>query len=379
MSAKPDHEVILNIKASSPSIAISSSQIVFNSSHQSESFQVFSSVSGIYTLTYSLSGEDADKYETPRPSLIVINNPDSSHNENQYFTLHNKPVGQLSSGCCTPGGQIYQCPYSTNTVTFSSTCSWSVEEPGVHETQGVVYASGNGISMPFSIAGVELTLKGLNISYILPDDGGTCTQCNANNPSCTFYDITADDIIDMLETNSLARSYLSGADSIIPSWISFLIEDNINVTNRLFSVRDYTTSITTGANAYLVSGCSSLDLEPDGLYSILSYSDTVSVTVNSVSESYNSYTPVCFAVNLCEGTDSPIHVSIPSEAQNLILSFSQFQVHPLALYTSYYDLYNYRVISVMDGNSISMSLHLNSLGLILPVAYQLTIGLVAPQ
>lgn len=331
MSAKPDTELILNIASSSPSLAISNSRIIFNSSHQSETFQVSSAVPGIYTLTYTLTGQDADKYMTPRPSIVIISNQDSTHVDNQYFTLTNQPVGQLSQGCCSPGGQIYQCPYSSNTVTFSSTCSWAVEEPGVHETQGIVYASGNGISMPFSIIGVELSIQGFNISSTLPDDGGTCTQCGGTDPSCYFYDFTADDIIDMLETNSLARSYLSGAENIIPNWIGFILDNTINTTNRRFSSQDYSTFVTTGANAYLISGCSTLDLDPDGLYSILSYTGTVSATVGGTAKSYNSETPVCFAVDLCKGTDSPIHVSIPSEAQELIITFDQFQVHHIRL------------------------------------------------
>jgi hypothetical protein len=195
----------------------------------------------------------------------------------------------------------------------------------VHETLGIVYASGSGISLPFSIAGVELTLKNGDISYILPDDGGNCNDCGGSPDTCYHYELTAEDLIDFLETNSLAKTYLSQAEDILPDWISFLISDALNVTNRRFSTGDFTVSVTTGAKAHVVSGCSSLSLNPDGLYSILSYAETITGTVSGVTRSYDDMEPVCFAIDLCAGADSPVHVSIPNAVQDTVLSLGQFQ------------------------------------------------------
>lgn len=318
ISARPENHIILSVSSSSPAMAVSDTTLIFNSTHQSHTITISSTVTGTYTLSYSLSGADAAKYEAPKSSLVIFYNSNSSPNPPDPFT----------AGCCSPGGQVYQCPYSLNTVTFKSTCTWDVEEAGTHETQGIVFASGNGISLPFSIAGIELTISGYDVSYILPDDDGTCGNCGGNDPSCYHYTPTAEDIVDMLAKNTIAKTYLNEASNLLPTWITFSV-GNINTQNKTFSLEDYTSFITTGSNAYLIPGCSSLDLNPDGLYSVFSYRDTIAGTISGAANTYtpgSNSGPVCFAINLCEGSDSSVHISIPSGTQEIIKSLSQFQV-----------------------------------------------------
>lgn len=326
ISARPESSIVLNLATSSPSLAVSESQIVFNSTYQAHTLRISSAQSGIYTISFSISGAGMQNYETPKPVLVVLRNPAVAHTDNNYFTTVDKPVGELTPGCCSPGGQIYQCPYSTNTVTFKSTCGWAIDGDGTHETQGIVFASGSDISLPFSIAGVELTLNDYEVMFALPDDGTSCSNCGGSDSSCYNYDFTAEDVIDLIQSNAIAKTYLAQAGSLLPIWVSFSVGD-VNITGNTFSLADYTASVTTGASAYLIPGCSSLDLDPNGLYSIFNYRNAITMELDGETKWYNSGSPVCFAINLCDGTDSPVHITIPSEAQTQLLTLSQFQTY----------------------------------------------------
>lgn len=326
ISARPQSSIQVNIATSSPSLGLSDSIITFNSSYQSHTLRVSSPTAGIYSISFTLSGPAASGYQTPDPVLLVIKDPTSTHTTNQYFTTVSQPVGQLSSGCCSPGGQIYQCPFSTNTVTFKSTCSWDFEnDDGAHETRGIVFASGSGISLPFSIAGVELKINGNDITFALPDDAGSCADCIGSDSSCYHYSPGPDDIVDLMQANSIAKTYLTQAADLLPTWISFSVGD-LNITNQMFSIADYTAYISTGANAYLIPGCSSLDLDSDGLYSIYNYREEITMSLDGQTKSYDSNAPVCFAINLCAGADSPVHITIPDGVESQLLTLSQFQV-----------------------------------------------------
>ncbi|XP_019850443.1 PREDICTED: uncharacterized protein LOC105312253 isoform X2 [Amphimedon queenslandica] len=326
ISAKPDANLAVSISSSISTLSFSDSQILFNSSYQSHTLTISASTAGLYVLQFSISGPAASTFQTPSPILVIVTDSSASHTPNNYFTTVNQPVGQLAPGCCSPGGQLYQCPYSTNTVTFQSSCGWTIDDEGNHETRGIVFTTGNGVSLPFSIAGIELAFDGYNVVYSLPDDSTSCGSCASTGSSCYQYDMTSADLVDLLSSNSIAKTYLSGAANLIPSWISFSVGD-ANITGQSFSLSEYTVYVSTGANAYLIPGCSSLGLDPNGLYSVFSYRDPITMVVNSQTKSYNSGPPVCFAIDICQGADSSVHVTIPNEAQSQILSLSQFQTY----------------------------------------------------
>lgn len=322
---------------------------MFNSSYQAHTLSVSATQAGVYVVTFTISGPAASNYQPPSPILIVVYDSSVPHTKNNYFTTVGQAVGQLTPGCCSPGGQVYQCPFSTNTVTFQSTCGWTLDPEGNQETRGIVFTTANGISLPFSVAGIELAIDGYNVVFGLPDDSNTCGTCAASGSSCYNYDVSAADLVDLMTANSIASTYLSRAADLMPSWISFSVNDNVNITGQSFSLAEYTVSVRTGSNAYLVPGCTSLDLEPEGLYSIFSYRDAITMNVNSQTKSYNSGPPVCFAIDLCKGSESSVHVTIPSQAGSQILSLSQFQVRN-SLYSSFISFFSYSLISIMAGS-----------------------------
>ena len=328
ISADPDNEIIVNIVSSSSDLNISSTTVTLNTDQTHSLLSILSSVPGVYTLSYSVTGENADDYAALAPSVIIITDPDIGHVENQYFTSVNLPVGTLADGCCSPGAQ-FQCPTSTNVVSFTSTCAWDTEQQWQYSTKGVVFVNGAGISLPFSITGVDMTLTDDDFSFTLPDFAKQCRDCNNPDPNCNYYDLSPDDFIDILSSRALGMTYLNNIENLIPDWLSFSIDAFTISSETTFGLREFATHVTTGENIYAISGCEQLDLVSESLFSVFSYGKNITADVNGMLYKYVpgvSDEPVCFAVNLCRGDESPVHITIPAGTQSVVTNFPKVKV-----------------------------------------------------
>ena len=329
ISAYPDTELIVNIISSSNHLNITPSTIHLYSSYPQSFFFLKADKEGIYTISYNLTGMNAENFEIPPPvRVVVVNNLYSSILEATNKTTLDIDI--LSSGCCTPGGLIYQCPYSTHTVTFSSTCSWYSDSNGNQVTDGVVFASSHGLTLPVSISGTELMgLLSNNLSNTLPHTEQSCFDCSNNNPNCTFYNFTAADTVNLLTRRLLGVSYLNYSDHLMPTWLSlFIIPLNLS-TDSTFDTHDFTTFLSPGVNVSNIDGCEGLEVDSNGLYSVLRYADTIIARVMTEEEIYQSSNEndiICIAVNLCQGNHSPVHISISDNSQQIIKNLNYIQV-----------------------------------------------------
>ena len=354
IAGTPDNSITLSISTSSQDVNISQTSFTFDSDNPSSSFDISVSTPGVYSISYDLSGEDADSYEVPPASLLIVVDPDEQHVENDYYLKTGNPVGILSEGCCSPGTQ-YQCPGGVvNTVSFSSNCAWDNLGAPEYSTTGVVFAKGDGLDIPISLTGAHMTLsEDMYSGFVLPDLSNECRVCDDLDPSCHYFDFTANDYLDLLRTRALETTYLKAIDELMPNWITVTVEE-LDLANQMaFGVNDFTSYLTTGENIYQIPGCESLDLEPDSLFAVLSQDKNISVEIDGVSMKYTPAEgddPVCFAVNLCKGTESPVHVTIPTKALDFVTSYEAIQVciHAL-IYVHYLDKV---VISLIERISI---------------------------
>ena len=324
--AYPDTELIVSIISSSKHLNITPSTIHLYRSYPQSFFFLKADKEGVYTISYNLTGISAENFETPPPVRVVVVNNLYGPN----FKVLTLNIDILSPGCCTPGGLIYQCPYSTNTVTFSSTCSWYSDSNGNQVTDGVVFASSHGLTLPVSISGTELMgLLFNNLSNTLPHTEQSCFDCSNNNPNCTFYNFTAVDTVDLLRRRLLGVSYLNYSDHLMPTWLSlFIIPLNLSADST-FNTHDFTTFLSPGNNVSNIAGCEGLDVDSNGLYSVLRYTDTIIAQVVTEEEKYqpsNENDIICIAINLCQGDHSPVHISISNNSQQIIKNLNYIQV-----------------------------------------------------
>ena len=337
ISAYPDTELIVEVEASDGLLVIPSTLYLYQE-YPYSSFILHANNEGIYSLSYNISGVDEDKFQVPSPIRVLAIDPTIEYEVNKYFNETDQPIGILSPGCCTPGGLVYQCPYSTNIVTFTSTCSWLAEGVDDHVSDGVVFAStSHGFSLPVSVSGSKLVgILGDQISNMLPDSNIDCNDCSMGDESCNFYNFTVYDIFDILAAKSLGVTYLNLSDDLLPLWLSLLVntDDSDNGFDRTFSINDFTTILSSGSDVDMIEGCEGLEVDPDGLYSVLRFQDSLIARVNDIERNYaprDEDETLCIAINLCTDGISPVHFTIPSGSQETIRNFSEIQVRIMYL------------------------------------------------
>ena len=332
ISAYPDTELIVEVEGSN-GLLVTPFTLYLYQEYPYSSFTLYANKEGIYTLSYNISGVDADKFQVPSPIRVLAIDPAIEYEVNKYFNETDQPIGILSPGCCTPGGLVYQCPYSKNIVTFTSTCSWLAEGFDDHVSDGVVFAStSDNFSLPVSVS--RSRIVGIfrdQISNMLSDSNIDCNDCSMGDESCNFYNFTVYDIFDILAANSLGVTYLNRSDDLLPLWLSLMVatDESDNGFNRTFSINDFTTVLINGSDVDMIEGCEGLKVDPDGLYSVLRFQDRLIARVNDFEMNYaprDEDETLCIAINLCTDGTSPVHFTIPSGSQDTIRNVSKIQV-----------------------------------------------------
>ena len=308
------------------------STLYFYNSYPSKLFHLKANKEGIYTISYSLRGVNRDVFEVPELTrVIVVNNLESG----SVGT-----VNILTPGCHSAGGLIYQCPYSANTVSFTSSCSWQSEVNGDQITDGVVFASSDGLTLPVSIAGAKLTglLTG-NIGNNLPFTKHPChnfTNLYYGNQNCSSYNFSASDMVYILSRQLLQLSFLEYIDTILPNWLSLSVNPLNLSTMASFSFDDYSTILTTNQT---VSSCENLQLVPNRLHSVIRFTD-LKIQIFDSQYKYESAKndSICIAVNLCYGKNSPVYFSLPPNSETFIRQFKMFEVSAIYFQLLFYFL-----------------------------------------
>ena len=334
ITALPDDFINITFMASSQ-LTFNPPSISITSNHRSVGFTISPRESGMFILTYSLSGLNAAEYDDPRSYYILVLESSTTHPPNKYFSEVGLDYGILAPGCCTTGSASYQCPAIATTISFSSSCSWSLGDGGAHLSDGVVFTTGAGLQLPISIAGTELSP---DLAHnVLPTDQLTCPDCGGTDQHCYHYDFVTNDVVDLLRSLALSRTYLENSRDLVPSWLTLSLGNETLPLDTPFTSSDYSTTLSLGDQVTEVQGCETLEVDQNGFYSILRFSNNLTLTTTSSlsDEEDAEYTPtdndapICFAVDLCRGSSSPVYISIPAGSHDTLTSFIQ-----LSQYTS---------------------------------------------
>ena len=348
ISANPDSELIISISGGE-TISISPSRIKFTSLITTATFNITAMVAGYYSIRYQLSGRNAGKFVVPEDTAVIVEASVPSRMRNQYVeTLGLNFPGLVFDSCCVPPNFAFQCSSSnvSNRVEFRSACSWTATENS-RTTAGVVFAENQGFRLPISIAGVEIDSSyraRLPQSSLIgctpcrdvrpnccPSDKPNCNrQMNRNNvPTCYCYNFTIADTLDFLKTLTLAFTYISNIRDLLPSWFQLIQISPIasNFDEGGFSQYEYTTELVSAENIPQLSNCEMIKPDALGLYAVMRYGRAIIVRIDRQQLIYRDSNiqpdhenPMCFAVNLCNGSESPVFIQLSPRIHNIILT-----------------------------------------------------------
>ena len=317
-------------------LEISPREFQFTPTNRNATFVVKGTSPGFFMIQYALSGPDASNFMLPEGSLVFVTEPVGDGDGTNYFEELGTSIGLLQESCCMPQDISFQCPMSplSNVITFKSGCEWISTPENTMTTAGVVFVANNNFSLPLSVAGIDVDryVRHVELSQDPVDECKPCKE-NDNNPECYHYSFTTRDTQLFLQNRSLAYTYIENIRPfLLPSWLDIHIDqEDLGPVSSGFAPYDYTTQLVKPENISMLAGCQNLkvDQSRQTLYSVLRYERSISALVDGENMTYieprstfspGASDPICFAVNLCQGKSSPIHIDLSRPTQELLVS-----------------------------------------------------------
>ena len=337
IAASPDEVLTVRIQSNGgKGLEVTPSRVTITHPETKAELNIQGKQSGHYTLKYLLSGHNADSFVSLGDSIVLVTTRRSGSSF-RYFQAVDTNIGILKESCCAPNTTVYsECPMSFDKVQLLSTCSWQ-QSGQSYTTSGVVFSQFSDLSLPLSITGIKVTLSQNSLVTELPQSSSssTCTPCDANQnniadptrplppeyENCYYYNFTIVDFEDLLTSHSLGTTYLNRVGDILPLWITI----TPNYDRKPFNVDDYSSSLVVPADLAGIPGCGEIAADEPGLYSVLRYGRSLVSILSGQPLFYSpgpSDEPLCFAVNLCKGTSSPVYVQLAPSLQTNIKSLS---------------------------------------------------------
>ena len=268
----------------------------------------------------------------PRVRNVYISG--GSDNETQsYFEQFNLTRGLLQPSCCSADVHVtLSCPGgSTQTISLLSPCQWSTTIVGVTRTTGAVFAKSGNLSLPTSLFGLRYReirdRRYTNDLRAFPSECEVCSECNTD-PTCYCYIHTQQDTAVFLEARALAFTYISQIQILLPPWLELLVDLQMSLKSSGSTKNDLFAPITRPSEPVSsFEGCDKLTNLEGSRYSVLRYDKTLSAVIDGQRYDYRESTEtgttgdvMCFAVDLCHESESPVHMQI-SQPINYILVY----------------------------------------------------------
>ena len=316
-SANPDFDLIVELTTAATGLTFEPSAILtFSPTETSITISITGEVAGIYTISYEISGKSSVQFQQPQSDTIIVQPAISTMPE--YFTSRGLEPGMLEAGSCANAAPLdYTCPNENDQILFSSTCSWHD-----NTSPGIIFSEYNGLGLPVAITGATVSnINTADPSRIIPLMGDDfLLQCNSSSqPNCDFKPSDhVNEIENFLMTEALGFTFLRQAEQLIPGWLTLLVDTS---TPRTHDSPSYMVDLVQSDYLFEMEECSNLFKVEEGMYSILRYSGSMNFSADSsLSNFIPQGSPVCFAVNLCKGLNSPLSITIPDEAQTVVNS-----------------------------------------------------------
>ena len=290
---------------------------------------------GIYTINYRLSPKNARIEIRPSTKTVFIKDNSTQSSTNDYFTAVGVQQGQLRKGCCNLTEiDSLSCSGRVQKVWLTAACQWT-SKGNTYQVPGVVFANGNKLSLPVSIAGYNSSQDNKGSLFT---GNSMCTPCRLNeqvcmqvlppSENCYCYNFTSSDIKNFLNSWALGQTYIANIQSLLPSWLELRVSFDSSVSST-FSIYDYLAPVVlSGSNIQAVKGCNQITVKTTGIYSVLRYDKALEVTFEGKTYTYDYSERVrtdaddtlCIAVNLCQGIESPVHMQLSRAIQHTVVS-----------------------------------------------------------
>ena len=326
-------------------LQISPREFQFTPVNKSATFVVKGTAPGYFAIQYELNGQDAHNFLSPIGSPVLVTEPVGDSDGSNYFEELGIVTGLLQEGCCMPSDISFQCPMSSlsNRITFESACEWIPKPGNTLSTSGVVFVANNNFSLPLSIAGIDVhslsvgtgmerSVRRVELSQGPVRGCRACTE-EQNSPECYHYSFTTTDTQLFLQNMSLAYTYIEHVRPFLfPAWLDiFIDQDVLGPISNVFEHYEATTELVKPEDISLLTGCQNLEVDQSSqtLYSVLRYGRTISALIDGENVTYiepqsasspGASDPICFAVDLCQGQSSPIHIDLSGPTQELLVS-----------------------------------------------------------
>ena len=311
--ASPDNDLTVTFESK---LHLMPNVLTFTPGMTDVTVNVTPSTAGVYTVNAELTGTNAYSYDTPSDVTVVVQSAVPVENVDEI----------LSPGCCSNESEsVHSCLGTSSTITFYSTCRHQTHkwEEKARILEGISFTTAGGLSLPLSLRSVLLQSSGARgISFQMSPyegEGGTsqCTSCGQQEEcsrgwDCSCYD-PAPSMAYYLQQESLAKTYLQSIAPLLPSWLQLEAVES----ERLYDDHSYSVELVDSVDLLRVPQCRGFFSTKDidfGTYSVLVYSGAFKVTVgtDTVTHTPSGTDALCVAVNLCEGSASPVYISLPT-------------------------------------------------------------------
>ena len=213
-------------------------------------------------------------------------------------------------------------------VTLKSPCQWSTTRSGVTRSFGAVFAEGRNITLPTSISGLRYKPDLSTNNYLAtPRECGQCDGCeNDTDNQCCCYTHTPQDTIEFHQARSLGFTYIDGVQPLLPSWLELFVDLQMVLESSPMTEIDVFAPMTPpNQPVSLIEGCSKLTGLVGSRFSVLRYDKTLSAIIHGERYDYtetgdSAADVMCFAVDLCHESRSPVHIQISQPVNDILVS-----------------------------------------------------------
>ena len=304
---------------STSGVTISPDRLEFSAEVTSNIITITAESEVLNRLLFMLSGSDSRQFLNPDSVDVIVR---SSSSAPRYAMDRNLETGILEPSCCIE--QLYNCPTEDN-ILISSSCSIRITGDYSMTLPGISFLRNGRFTIPVSMRPISLNFEDTFVSNFTEapcnpcdaidsfeiTDSVTCSSSNAGRRYCYCYQLSAADIVELVQNEAIAQNFFLSLAPMTPPWLTI----NVFPSQRAHLEDSYITYIDDGnnlVNENLCVGFHDQDIT-DGLYSILKYRGDLGIVLDSDSV---SHTPTgsslfCFAVNNCEGYNSSILISLP--------------------------------------------------------------------
>ena len=336
ITARPDDDIQVGLVQDNISaVAFSPNPAAIESPDVYASINITPLLPGLYRVAYLVLGTNRFDFDIPPDSYLAIG-PEVPPPTYSYFIERGTMIGRILPSCCSTPSPIFSTCPNGDSVSILSSCSIN-NITGTLVTEGILFSTGNGLHLPLAIAGARVRFLGNNIivDQLTSNERSNTLECStcdslAGNlgdvselqPSqCYSFAPSISDIKDFLSSEALSFTYLLESRSLIPAWLDLVA---VEYPARGFGLNAYQADLRQSVEINNIETCSNIPAVTGGLHSLLHYSGLLDVTISNVfSDTFTpttSNSPICFAVNLCDGAESAFHIGLPQAARQFLNS-----------------------------------------------------------